>query len=85
MIDSSDNTTVAGTIPRTKIHLANGNKVYVYGPINPRPGLTQEEINGATLLEPAGHYDPARNEVVMTEPTLIEEGIAYYDLKKVSR
>ena len=59
-------------VPRTKLFLANGREIYVYGnPFRPREGITSEEILRA---EPAGHYDSDRNEVVMTEPTSMFEG-----------
>lgn len=69
-----------GLVPRTKLHLADGRKVYLYGALTARPGLTAEQI-AAAEKEPAGHYDYARNEVVMTEPTLVEEGVYHRDKK----
>lgn len=66
-------------IPRSKMKLADGRTVYVYGStMQPRVGLSEQDIATADVVN-AGYYDLDRNEVVMTEPTSIEEGVYHRD------
>lgn len=57
-------------VPRYKIS-HEGKASYVYGDHHRTLGAAQRM---GAHVEHAGHYDSDRNEVVMTEPTSVQEG-----------
>lgn len=57
-------------IPRLKIKMKDGREYYVYGN-GPWKGIDPSDIVSS---EHAGHYDPNKNDVQMTEPVTLFEG-----------